>query len=50
VGALKVDLDYAGESFPFAHFGYQPARVPFTEVEEMFVRNPGTGEITLCSA
>jgi hypothetical protein len=50
VGALKVDLDYAGEGFPFAHFGYQPARVPFTEVEEMFVRNPGTGEITLCSA
>ncbi len=50
VGALKVDLDYAGDGFPLAHFGYRPAHAPFTEEEEMFVRNPGTGEITLCSA
>ncbi|MGH9104648.1 MAG: hypothetical protein ACRDZX_02205 [Acidimicrobiales bacterium] len=50
VDGLGVDFDYAGEGFPFAHFGYEPGRVPFTEVGEMFVRNPDTGEITLCTA
>lgn len=50
IDGIEVDFDYAGEGFPFAHFGYQLGHLPFTEVEEMFVRNPDTGEITLCTA
>jgi hypothetical protein len=48
VDGIAVDLDYAGEGFPFAHFGYKPFSTT-KEVEEMFVRNPTTGEICLCS-
>jgi hypothetical protein len=48
VDGLQVDFDFAGPGFPFAHFGYKPGHVPTTEVEEMFVRNPVTGEICLC--
>jgi hypothetical protein len=50
VAGLTVDFDYAGEGFPFAHFGYKPGHPPGMEVEDMFVRNPETGEICLCSA
>lgn len=50
VDGIEVDLDFAGARFPFARFGYKPAPRPTTEVEEMFVRNPQTGEICLCSS
>lgn len=50
VAGLAVDFDYAGEGFAFAHFGYEIGHPPGVEVEDMFVRNPETGEICLCSA
>ncbi len=50
VDGLRVDYDFAGPGFPFARFGYEPGHVPTTEVEELFVRNPGTGEICLCTS
>jgi hypothetical protein len=50
IAGLAVDFDYAGPGFPFAHFGYEFGREPGLEVVEMFVRNPETGEICLCSA
>lgn len=48
VDAIDIDIDYAGEGFPLAHFGYKPV-TEVKEMEEMFVRNPDTGEICLCS-
>jgi len=49
VAGIQVDFDYAGDRFPLAEFGYNPANDKITEVE-MFVRNPSTGEICLCSS
>ncbi|HET9059362.1 MAG TPA: hypothetical protein VFN61_05535 [Acidimicrobiales bacterium] len=48
LAGIAVDFDYAGAQFPFAHFGFKPHPKLTPEVEEMFVRNPDTGEICLC--
>jgi hypothetical protein len=48
VDGVEVDFDYAGDELPLAHFGYEQGQ-PNRE-EEMFVRDPGTGEICLCGS